>query len=356
MVQSSTSSQGAALNLQVDFRNYLAFKYRGTQGALREISADNQLRDLHADVTRGFLTVQERQLTAELEAQLLETERKNMEAAQLLFGLARRERIDLLEAELAVAAQEEVLRKARADLSAGLLALRNLIGDAELRITEVEPVTFRDVDPAALDEDALVRTALTSSPTLLQQSAQIQAASRSVSLISAQRWLPTLGFSFSTGRSELERGGGGAFLQPNPSGGWDRTIAFNLRFPELGSYFQFENSSDRQQISVRNAEETLRERRLAVEQDVRNTLVTLRSDHAALELQERRVALAEERLALRMESYRLGSGTFQDLQTASQGVAAAQRALLSGRFALEGALVSLEQTLAMPLDQIAALR
>ena len=51
-----------------------------------------------------------------------------------------------------------------------------------------------------------------------------------------------------------------------------------------------------------------------------------------------------------------GSLTFQDLQTASQGVATAQRALLAGRFALEGAIVSLEQTLAMPLDQIAALR
>jgi hypothetical protein len=36
-------------------------------------------------------------------------------------------------------------------------------------------------------------------------------------------------------------------------------------------------------------------------------------------------------------------------------VAAAQRALLAGRFALEGALVTLEQTLAMPLDQIAGL-
>jgi outer membrane protein TolC len=356
MVQSSTSSQNAALNLTMDFRNYLAFKNRGAQGELREMGADNQLRALQADVRRSFLTAQLRQLTVELEAQLLETQRKNQEVAELLFGLARSERIDVLEARLAVATQEEVLRQARADLIAALLVLRNLIGDSELHIGEVEPVSFRELDPATLDEEALVRTALLSSPTLLQQTAQIDITARQVSLTRAQRWLPTLGFALTTGRSELERGGGGAFLQPNPSGGWDRTVSVNLRFPDLGSYFQFENMSDRQMVSVRNAEETLRERRLAVEQEVRNTLVSLRSDHAAMGLQQQRVAIAEESLSLRMESYRLGRGTFQDLQNASQGVASAQRALLSGRFTREAALIALEQSLAMPLEQIAALR
>jgi outer membrane protein TolC len=106
---------------------------------------------------------------------------------------------------------------------------------------------------------------------------------------------------------------------------------------------------------VRNEQEQLRQVRLDVEQDVRSSLVSLRSDHGSLDLQERRASLAEERLQLQLESYRLGSGTFMDLQNASEQAASVQRTLLQRRYQLERALVDLEQTLGMPLGRIAEL-
>ena len=218
----------------------------------------------------------------------------------------------------------------------------------------VEPVSMRDVGPARLDEEAIVRAALESSPRIRQQTSQIEVAQRQVSVVRAQ-WLPTLRFGVNTGRTELDRGGGGAFFQPNPSSDWDRNISIDLTFPDLGRHFDVQNTTRARQLDVRNEQEQLRQVRLDVEQDVRSALVSLHSDHGTLDLQERRAALAEERLQLQLESYRRGSGTFMDLQNASEQAASVRRALLQRRYQLERALVDLEQTLGMPFEQIAAL-
>ena len=81
----------------------------------------HELQTLHTEVRRVFLDAQERQVTVELEEQLLETQRRNHEAATRLFALARRERLDVLEAELEVTSQEEVVRQSRASVDNALL-------------------------------------------------------------------------------------------------------------------------------------------------------------------------------------------------------------------------------------------
>jgi outer membrane protein TolC len=177
---------------------------------------------------------------------------------------------------------------------------------------------------------------------------------RQVSVVRSQ-WLPTLRFNVNTGRTELDRGGGGAFLQPNPSSDWDRNISLDLSFPDLGRWFAVQINTRSQQVNVRNAQEELRQIRLDVEQDVRSVMVGLRSDFASLDIQEQRAELAQQRLDLQLESYRLGSGTFLDLQNASQQAANVQRTLLQRRYQLERALVTLEQTLGMPFEQITVL-
>jgi outer membrane protein TolC len=356
MVQSSQSSQRVSLGFNVDFRNYVTLRSRNVNAESREIVAANRLQSLRADVRRRFLAVQQQQLAMQLESELLVTERQNQEIAERLFALARRERMDVLDAELNVAAQEVALRKSQAALSSALLALRNLIGDPALQISEVMPVPFRDLDPALVDEEALVRAALAFSPAIVQQGAQIDAARRQASLVRGTQWLPTIRLDANTGRSELERGGSGAFLQPNPTGGWDRTISIGLTLPDLGRHFDTRNALQRQQIQVRIGEEALRRIRLDVEQSVRTALVSLRDERAALALQERSAAIAEERLQLRLESYRLGRGTFQDLQTASAQAAQIRRALLTSRYNFELRLVDLEQTAGISLDRILELR
>ena len=320
MVQSSRSAQVASLGLTLDFRSLLRLRQQSASAESREINASSQLQTLRSNVRRAYLDALERQITVDLENELLVVQRNNEETATRLFTLARRERLDVLDAQLDVLAQEEVVRQSHANLSNALLALRNLIGDPTLSIGSVEAIALRSVDPAALDEEAIVRAALDSNVRVRQEQSDLEVARREVSLERAQ-WLPTLSFGLNTGRTELDRGGGGAFLQPNPASDWDRNISLDLSFPDLARHFDWQNTTRSRQLSVRNQEEALRQVRLDVEQDVRSVLVSLRNDQASLALQERRVELAQQRLDQQLEFYRLGQGTFVDLQNASQTTA-----------------------------------
>src|SRR5690606_8132033 len=139
---------------------------------------------------------------------------------------------------------------------------------------------------------------------------------------------------------------------PDPASDWDRNISVGLNFGDLGQYFARSNQARRTQLDVRNAREQLRQVRLDVEQDVRSALVQLRSAQGSLDLREEQVALAEERRELQLERYRLGQGTFVDLQNASSQAASARRALLTSGYQFERALLDLEQTLGVPLPRI----
>lgn len=351
MVRSSSSTQRAQLAFTVDFQNFVRFRQTGIQAESREAGAQFELYGLEADVARAFLDAQERQVSLELEEELLESAVRNREVVERLYGLARRDRMDLLSAELDVVEQENQLDESRAQLRTALLELRNTIGDPELQEFEIEPVGLRDVDPARLDEEALVDRALESSPRIRQQQLAVRVAERDVGSERA-RWLPQVSMSLSTFRQEFERGGGGAFFQPTPNADWDRRISLQLDFPDVARHFDIQNSTRRARISVRNQEETLRQTRLEVEQEVRTLLVDLRSALRSSEIQERRSELAEEQLGLRLEAYRLGNVTFDQLQTATEQAAQARRQALQSRYAVERALVGLERALGAPLGSV----
>jgi outer membrane protein TolC len=354
MVQSSQSQQSARVGLTLDFGRLLQFRQLSVQAEARETTVSSELQQLRSRVRLAFLDAQERQVTVDLENELLAVRRTSHETATSLFALARRERLDVLDAELEVLAQEEVVRQSHASLSNALLALRNLIGDPALVISAVEPLTLRSVDPATFNEESVVRAALESNVRIRQAQANLEVARREVN-VSRTQWLPTLSFNVNTGRTELDRGGGGAFLQPNPASDWDRNISFDLSFPDLGRHFELQNTTRGRQLTVRNQEEALRQVRLDIEQEVRSVLVSLDADHASLALQERRVEIAQQRLDGQMERYRLGQGTFLDLQNASQAAATVQRTLLQRRYQFERSLVNLEQTLGMTLERIVQL-
>jgi outer membrane protein TolC len=156
MVQSSTSTQRFGLGFQVDFRNVLNLRQQETQASLRDLAAVTQLRGLRADVTRAFLDAQEREVSLALEEELLDTAVQNLELTRRLYQLARRDRMDLISAELDLADRESQLEAARTDLGAALLALRNLIGDERLEEIQLVPEEIRVFDPSALDDEALV--------------------------------------------------------------------------------------------------------------------------------------------------------------------------------------------------------
>jgi outer membrane protein TolC len=348
MVQSSNSTQRLGVGFQVDFRNVLNLRQQATQAELREIGALTTVRNLRADVARAFLDAQERQVTLELEEELFRNAEQNLEVTHRLYRLARRNRIDLLSAELDLVERENQLEVARTEVEQGIRALRNLIGDGELGEVELVPEPLLTFEPARLDEEALVAEALDRSPRMEQARAQLRSSERDISTRRAQ-WLPVLSVSMNTARQELDIGGGGAFLVPNPEGDWSRNVSLQLSFPDLGQYFNIRNNTNRARIQARNQQESLRQARLEVEQEIRSLLEELRRSRNTLELQELRAELSEERRGLQLQAYQLGRTGYLELQNASEAAAQARRSALQAAYAFERARINLERALGRPV-------
>lgn len=350
MIQSAQARQSGRLSMTFDVRNYLNLRGQREEIELNEEAAEVDLIVLRGSVTRSFLTVQEAQMALELDEALLEDAIRNQEAVEVLYALAQVDRLDLLNAGLDVAAQEAQTERSRANLQNAYISLRNLIGDTSLDEFTIEAAPLREFDPASLDDGSLLAIALSSNPQIRQQENALAQSRRSVRN-SRFQWLPTASLSFATSRNELSRGAGDAFYSLSPDGGWERQIGFSITFPDLGNFFTYQGNTRRAQVTEQNQGETVRETRMTVEQQVRTQIVDLRLAHRSLEIQEDRAALAEEAWNLSLESYRMGGGSFQEVQNASTQAATARRQALEARHALERALIDLEETLGVPLAQ-----
>jgi len=342
MIQSAWSGQSASLTWDLDFGDLYRRRATELRAEGREVAVEGAESDLTSDVRSAFIDAQEMSESRRLEEQLAGVQAVNREIAERRFRLAQVDRPDLLGAELDYVEQQALLEESRAELSTALLRLRNVIGDPDLGTFEIAPTALRIFDPGALDVDALVEEAVESGPDVRAAALDLEITERDVSLRRAE-WFPTLEVSATTGRRQLSRESGNAFLRPIPDGEWDRTVGFTLRFPDLGSYFQRDLVGRREELEVRNARSSLREARLQVEEDVRRRVLDLRNQHRRLEVQERRAGLGRERLELQQERYRLGQVDYLALQNSVRTAADAERRALQARYAFERALIELER-------------
>jgi outer membrane protein TolC len=348
MIQSSTSIQRFGASLFFDFRNVLSLREQSHRGMTREVTAMAERRILETEVTTAFLTVQERTDQLALEDAAVERAERALELTVRLYALARRDRLDVLSAEIDLADREAQREGARAELDAADLLLRQRMGTPDHETWTLVPIPFSEVDPDALEDEALVEEALRSSPRIRQATLQQESAQRGLASHRA-RWLPTVSVSMVTARQAFERDGGGAFFQPNPGGDWSRNIGFQINLPDIGQGFRIRNDMDRSRLELRQQAEGLREVQLEIEQEIRTLLREFRQATRTLELQERRADLAETRQALQLEAYGLGRGSFLELQNAQDQAAAAQRTALQTRYALERTRLGLERVLGRPL-------
>ncbi len=355
MIQSASSTQSVFLSFQLNAEDLFGRRTARLEGEVRELSAAESGQTLASDVRLAYLDAQERLQSEDLELTLLAMARENHQITEELFRLARVDRPDLLNAEIDLLAQEQELEESRADLRSALLRLRNVIGDSSLGEIEIEGAPIRVFDPSVLDAEALVQAAVTSGPRV-RESELLLEQEESQRWVERSQWLPDVGLTASTGRQELSRESGSGFFQPVPDGEWSRRISLTLSFPDLGQYFNRQTTGRRTEIGIRNAEETLRETRFSVEEEVRGLLVQLANEHGTLQLEERRAELAQERLGFEQERYRLGLGgaDYLTLQNAAETDAGAQRAALQARYAFERALIQLERSLGGSIEVPAA--
>ncbi len=302
-----------------------------------------------AQVKRLFYDAIRQQRSIVVEEQLLGSAQERLTANERLFRVGSTDQVDVLGAQVDVARQEQALERAGGD--AGVARLRVL---QELGILD-ESLDFEPVgslpepfDPSVLDVQLLVSRSLEISPTVNQADARAAAAGQRAGGARGQ-WLPTVSINGGYQRS-LQEQDYSAFGQFNPRN-YGLGFGINLTFPIFNG-FQRSDAIAQADATARSAEETYRERTLAVEQAVRSAFIQLRNAHNGLLIQRRATDLSRRQLDLAREQFRLGAAgmPFITLQQIIGRASGEERQLLEAEYNFAIAVVNLEEQVGEPID------
>lgn len=338
---SSSQSLGGSLSLFEGGRRFRDLAVQDADARLREATAASRLRTVRGQVIRVYSQAQAQQARLQVEEGLLTAREQDLELTRRMYDLAGATRVEVLAAELNVQRQEQRIQTTLAALEQGLLSLRSAIGDPEMgriQLSSQGPVPF---DPVQLDVEALVRIAMESSPTLVQQLAQVDRSSAATQAAKSSR-LPSINLSFGVNQQNFAQEKD-ALFDVFPDQGRYGSMRLSLSVPVFTG---FQNSARiaEAQVARDNALETLRKTRLQVEEEVRSRFISLETGWAGYQIALRSQEIAEERLRLAREQFRLGSRTFSELQRDIDDAANAEREVINQLFGFAEARANLEET------------
>jgi outer membrane protein len=339
--QSSSSFQSLSSNMTLfdGLSNLNNLRGARAGASAADAGVDAQRAALEAEIKRRFYEVIQSQRLIEIEEELLDVRRRDLEATDRLFRVAARTQVDVLGAQVEVSRQEQALDAARGSARANQLLLSEWIGlenAVQFEAVGAPPEVF---DPSDLDAEALVSMVLNSNPSVRQAMAQVTQASFSATAARGTR-LPTISANASIGRSFRDQGYGGMFrLNPRDRG---LNFGLNVSLPVFNR-FQTNQSIAQADANKDAAEEDLRARRLEVERLVRSNIIEVQNSYRSVQLVDRSAQLARRRLEMAREQYLLGSISYTELQQVVTQSAGAEREALSARGRWAAALVSLEE-------------
>ena len=307
------------------------------------LNARVALDGILAQVQNRFLSVLREKARVELESELLADRESDLQLTQRRFELALDRRDDLLARELDVEQQRAALREAEGRVVIALLNLRVAIGDPSLGSLDVAETLPEPFDPASLDIESLVAQTLAENPTLRAQEAQVQ-ISRAQLRADQIQWWPTIRASTNWGRSSNESGPHALFdMRPGNSTSGNANWGFSFSIPIFDGFQRSYNTANAR-MNLRNANESLRQREMQLELDVRTRYASLTTNWATLQQRERALELASERLRIMREEYQLVTVDIQALRSAISEEASQRRNLVDQRYAFALALLDLYQT------------
>ena len=336
-VSTSSSNQSASVGLDL-FRGgerFHAFDQARAQARAERLGAERDLNTILAEVQRQFLIAQRQTARLAVEVELLAARESDYEVTLRLFELATVGRSDLLGAELDLETQRVAVTEYRGQVDKAMLALQRAIGDPSLRLASIEQELPLPFDPASLDLEMLVATAVQRSPAVGAAEATRAVRQSALGSAKASRW-PTLslGSNFYRSASGPDRS---ALFELDP-GDFYSTFGLTVSIPVF-TQFQTSQRIASASIDLRNAGEQVRQAELEREEQVRTRYVDLETTWATLRQRETALEVAEERLRIVQEEYRLATKSIEDLRIAVREQATAQRDAVDQRFEFAVALV-----------------
>ena len=348
-VYTSRTSQGIGMNWQLDGQSPLnRLKRIGAENRRRELGEEVTGEALRLEVQRSFFDALEQEEILALEEAVADATRSDLEAAQRLFELAFRTRVDVLQAELQIEQQRIALRRQQGLRDQARLALSTLLGETNFPFVRpaVTPVPL--FDPAELDEIALVERATAASSVVKLARGVLRVAEIDLDDRRGTYW-PRLSASFSVGRlvqapntkSLFRLGGFGDELYSR--------FSLGLSLPFFNDVFGNRVAVSRAEVDREGRRDDLRQARIEAERSTRSALLTLRDRWDEVRIAERSLAIATEALELAREEYRLGVRTFEQLQQSVLSEASMRRQLIQVRYGFVDVLVDLETAVGGPV-------
>ena len=229
--------------------------------------------------------------------------------------------IQVGDARLALLTAQNSLRIASA-------ALTRLVAAPYLVTAQAIDSLERPLSP--IDSAQLVELALRG-PAVEQANAQLLSAQAAVRSARTP-YLPTVDLTFARGGSGFAPYGTGASGDTllNRQYPYANTFQFSASYPLFNNY-QRENALTLARVAKENADATLRDSRLAAQQNLVQQLASLRAAEERIRIQQASVASAEEDLRVQQQRYALGASTLLDLLTSQTTLDQQRAALIQAR-------------------------
>ncbi|MEX2282743.1 MAG: TolC family protein [Gemmatimonadota bacterium] len=350
ITKTSAGSQSIGLGSITLFDGGSQFRNLSIAKAERQVATTNILsgeNTLRANVTRAYYQIVNAERRIELERRLLTFAEERMQLVERQFRIAAAKQTDLLGAQFEVSQRKQSVADAESNarrLRLDLLQVIGIAGEQPFKVVaDLPPIT----DPATLNAATLIARAVATHPRILASTAAENIAERRVSNSKASR-LPSLTLVLpSYGWGATERGLFDAWGQ---MGAANNSFSFGLS-ANLPLFSKFQTSFAIAQVNAQaeDARHQNRQARLEVENGVRTALIELERSHRSLVLAQEQATVAQQRLELAQEEYRVGATNFTILQQIIQQNDQAQRSVIEARFNLLNARVALEQAIGGPL-------
>lgn len=307
-------------------------------------AANRRLDDRGREVTRlvkeaYFETLKQSRLV-EVAQDQLDGRRRDLEVARRRYEIAAVNRTDVLGAEIEVAQAELALLEAQTLERAARRGLNVQMGiEAEI---ERFPA-LRDVgevpSAAGLQAEQIVDHVLATKPEITALEADVEAASASLWSARSQ-YIPQIRLGLNLSRSERLGPEGDLFSFDLSNSARTFSVQFSW---SLFDGFGREQQTAQASASLTDARARLSKRRLSLEKEARDLVLEIQARARQLELQERSYDLAETRLGMMQERYRLGTVEYVDLLTAIAQLTEAERSLITERYEYLKAWARLEE-------------
>lgn len=227
---------------------------------------------------------------------------------------------DVLQAELAVTTAQRQLLAAHDTLNSNAAELGRLVG-AEGPV-DAEPLANLDPTALALDDSAIVQTALREAPVVQQAQAQVGVTTAAVRAAKAQ-YAPTI--AATSGYFWSNNGAVSGVARQ----GWNVLVGATL---PLFTGFTREDSVTRANVAADIATASAADTRRQSGAQARQYLGNLHVAEQSVALEREAVRVATENLRVISARYRAGVATILDLLTAQQSLIQAELNLVSARF------------------------